>query len=217
MRGHCSAPLRPRDCRVKVAGLVLAAGGGTRLGRPKAEVVFAGRRLVDLAIESCARAGLSPVVVVLGATLVTPVRLAESPGNDGAEVRVVENEDWATGMASSVRAGLAALLGDLDIDAVVVSLVDTPSVGQEHLGRIASALREGATAAVATYAGRARTPVGLVRAVWAEVAATVTGDQGARGWLRTHPQLVTEVECGDLGPWTDIDVPADLPANRPPC
>ena len=216
MRGHRSAPRRPRDLRVKVAGLVLAAGGGSRLGRPKAEVVFEGRRLVDLAIESCARAGLSPVVVVLGATLLTPARLAGSPGKDSTEVRFVENADWATGMASSVRAGLAALLGDLDIDAVVVSLVDTPSVGEEHIGRIASALRGGAAAAVATYEGRARTPVGLGRVVWAEVAATVTGDVGARGWLRAHPLLVTEVECGDLGPWTDIDIPADLPADRPP-
>ncbi|HEY8621585.1 MAG TPA: NTP transferase domain-containing protein, partial [Dermatophilaceae bacterium] len=52
---------------MKVAGLVLAAGGGSRLGRPKAEVVVGGRRLVDLAIGSCARAGMNPVVVVLGA------------------------------------------------------------------------------------------------------------------------------------------------------
>jgi nicotine blue oxidoreductase len=43
------------------------------------------------------------------------------------------------------------------------------------------------------------------------VAGTVAGDEGARGWLRAHPDLVTQVECADLGPWTDIDTPADLP------
>ena len=207
---------------MKVAGLVLAAGGGSRLGRPKAEVVVGGRRLVDLAIGSCARAGMNPVVVVLGAVWVIPMPLADSldadtpdapdaDAPDAPEVWLVENGDWATGMASSLKAGLAALELDPGIDAVVVTLVDTLSVGEEHLRRVASALSNGATAAVATYEGKARTPVGLAREVWADVARTVAGDEGARGWLRAHPQLVTDVECADLGPWTDIDTPAHLP------
>ena len=199
---------------MKVAGLVLAAGGGSRLGRPKAEVVVGGRRLVDRAIESCVRAGMNPVVVVLGAVWLTPMPLADSPAKPDAappEVWLVENSDWATGMASSLRAGLAAVEPDAGIDAVVVTLVDTLSVGGEHLRRVGAALRDGATAAVATYKGKARTPVGLTREVWADVAETVAGDEGARGWLRAHPKLVTEVECADLGRWTDIDTTADLP------
>jgi CTP:molybdopterin cytidylyltransferase MocA len=198
---------------MKVAGLVLAAGGGSRLGRPKAEIVVGGRRLVDRAVESCIGAGLSPVVVVLGAAWLTPMPLADSPDGGNPQIWLVENVDWATGMASSLQAGLAALQADIgsDIDVVVVTLVDTPSVGVEHLRRIASVLRGGATAAVATYEGRARTPVGLARQVWAEVAATVAGDEGARGWLSAHSHLVTDVECADLGSWTDIDTPADLP------
>ena len=206
---------------MKVAGLVLAAGGGSRFGRPKAEVEVGGRRLVDLAIDSCIHAGLSPVVVVLGASLLTPMTPMmpdgpnDNPNDDPADnltdVRLVENADWATGMSSSLRAGLAALEAEPGIDAVVVTLVDTPSVGEEHLRRIGLALRDGATAAVATYAGKARTPVGLTREVWADVARTVAGDEGARGWLRAHPHLATEVECADLGPWTDIDIPTDLP------
>ena len=201
---------------MKVAGLVLAAGGGSRFGRPKAEVEVGGRRLVDLAIESCVQAGLNPVVVVMGAAWLTPMRLTnpgggESADGNTADVWLVDNTDWATGMASSLRAGLAAVEPDLDIDAVVVTLVDTPCVDEEHLRRIGLTLSEGATAAVATYEGKARTPVGLTRAVWADVAGTLAGDEGARGWLRAHPHLVTEVECADLGPWSDIDTPADLP------
>ncbi|HEY8618885.1 MAG TPA: NTP transferase domain-containing protein, partial [Dermatophilaceae bacterium] len=201
---------------------VLAAGGGSRLGRPKAEVVVGGRRLVDLAIGSCARAGMNPVVVVLGAVWLTPMPLADSldadipdapdaDAPDAPEIWLVENGDWATGMASSLKAGLAALELDPGIDAVVVTLVDTISVGEQHLRRVGSALKAGATAAVATYDGRARTPVGLAREVWADVAATVAGDEGARGWLRAHSDLVTNVECADLGSWTDIDTSADLP------
>jgi CTP:molybdopterin cytidylyltransferase MocA len=211
---------------MNVAGLVLAAGGGSRLGRPKAEIEVGGRRLVDLAVEACVRAGLSPVVVVLGAVWLTPMPIADgsdrvdradradrADGINGSEadVRLVENAEWSSGMASSLRVGLEALIVDLGVDAVVVTLVDTPSVGAEHLRRIGSALRGGATAAVATYGGNARTPVGLTREVWADVAGTIAGDEGARGWLRAHPGLVTTVECADLGPWTDIDTAADLP------
>ncbi len=194
-----------------VAGLVLAAGEGSRLGRPKAEVVVGGRRMVDRAMESCVLAGLSPVVVVLGAAWLVPMPLADSPGNVTPEIWLVENGNWATGMASSVRAGLAALELEAGIDAAVLTLVDTLSVGPEHLRRICTALREGATAAVATYDGMARTPVGLTRGVWADVARTVAGDEGARRWLRAHPDLVTSVECADLGRWTDVDTQADLP------
>ena len=196
-----------------VAGLVLAAGEGSRLGRPKAEVVVGGRRLVDLAIESCVRAGLSPVVVVLGASWVIPMPLADSPGRDAPEVWLVENTEWSSGMASSLRAGLAALEPEAGIEALVVTLVDTISVGEQHLGRIGAALRDGATAAVATYRGETRTPVGLAREVWADVARTVVGDEGARGWLRAHTEMVTEVECADLGPWIDIDTTDDLPGR----
>ena len=196
---------------MKIAGLVLAAGGGSRFGRPKAEVEVGGRRLVDLAIESCLRAGLSPVVVVLGAEWLTPMPPADSVAGDRADIWLVDNTDWAAGMSSSLRAGLEALEVDLGIKAVVITLVDTLSVGEEHLRRIGSVLRNGAPAAVATYKGAPRTPVGLTREVWADVARTLAGDEGARGWLRAHAHLVTAVECADLGSWTDIDAPKDLP------
>ncbi|MEP7016412.1 MAG: nucleotidyltransferase family protein [Actinomycetota bacterium] len=195
---------------MKIAGLVLAAGGGSRFGRPKAGVEFGGRRLVDLAIESCVVAGLSPVVVVLGAVWLTPAPRADSVGNDATEIWLVENPDWPTGLASSLRAGLVALEGEPAVDAVVITLVDTVAVGKQHLQRIGSALSDGATAAVATYLGHPRTPVGLTREVWSDVWRTVDGDQGARKWLRANPDLVTGVECADLGPWVDIDAPGDL-------
>ncbi len=203
--------LIPSGSGMKVAGLVLAAGGGSRFGQPKAAVEVGGRRLVDRAIESCVRAGLSPVVVVLGAAWLTPMPLADEVAAEPADIWLVENARWPTGIASSLRAGIGALESDPGIDALVITLVDTISVGQEHLRRVGSALRGGATVAVATYGGHARTPVGLAREHWADVARTVAGDEGARVWLRAHPDLVTNVECGDLGALIDIDTPDDLP------
>jgi CTP:molybdopterin cytidylyltransferase MocA len=194
---------------VKVGGVVLAAGRGSRFGRPKAEVEVGGHRLVDLAVEACVGAGLDPVVVVIGAARVEIPSVAHGDMLT-SRVRVVDNPAWATGMASSLRAGLAALAEE-DLDAAVVTLVDTPTVVAAHLRRVVGQLALGSSAAVAAYQGQARTPVGLARDVWSDVARSVTGDEGARGWLRRNSQRVATVECGDLGPWQDIDTPADLP------
>lgn len=187
-----------------IAGLLLAAGEGRRLGRPKALVEVDGQRLVDRAVATLAEGGCAPVVVVLGAAV------GDVPG-----ARVVENPDWATGMGSSLRSGLAAL--PESVEAVVVALVDQPGVGPGAVARLREAYVGGAEAAVATYAGRPRNPVLLGRAVWDEVAALATGDTGARAWLRVHPDRVTSVPCDDVATPDDIDTADDLAAwTRPP-
>ncbi|MCM3660615.1 nucleotidyltransferase family protein [Georgenia satyanarayanai] len=188
------------------AGLVLAAGSGSRFGRPKAEVGYDGRTLLDRAVDACRSAELRPVVVVLGARIAPRVRLALP-----AHVDTVTNTQWRTGMASSLRTGLLHLTDETDADAAVVTLVDTPSVGAEHLLRVRRVLDAARPAAVASYGGAWRTPVALGRGLWPSVVASVSGDRGAGPWLRSHPELVIPVECGDLGPWTDIDTPEDLP------
>ncbi|MCY7364825.1 MAG: molybdopterin-guanine dinucleotide biosynthesis protein MobA, partial [Frankiaceae bacterium] len=72
----------------------------------------------------------------------------------------------------------------------------------------------GAVAAVATYDGRPRNPVLLDRTTWAGVAEAASGDDGARSWLRAHPDLVTAVDCTDVGAPDDLDTPQDLAALR---
>ena len=128
---------------------------------------------------------------------------------------------WRTGMGSSLRAALQALSGAgagpapapasaADVGAVVVALADQPLVGAEAVARLIAAYRDGISVAVAAYDGQPRNPVLLAREHWPEVIATATGDQGARTFLRTRPELVTLVECGDTGRPDDIDTPADL-------
>jgi CTP:molybdopterin cytidylyltransferase MocA len=181
----------------RVAGVLLAAGQGSRLGMPKALVELGGRRLVDRAADLLRDGGTCPVVVVTGAAPVTV------PGAAG-----VPNPDWQAGMGSSLAAGLAAL--PADCAAAVVALVDQPLIGPEVIRRLLAAHRTGAELAVAAYRGRARNPVLLARGHWAGVLAAADGDTGARPYLRAHPDLVTLVECADIGRPDDVDTPGDL-------
>ena len=198
----------------RIAGILLAAGGGSRLGRPKALVEFRGRTLAERGVALLRDGGADPVLVVTGAV---PVSM---PGT-----RSVHNPDWATGMGSSLAAGLRALRepgeggpspagdgsGDADgPDAAVIALADQPLVGPESVRRLIAAFRAGASVAVAAYDGKPRNPVLIGREHWPSVLATVTGDTGARPFLRAHPELVTVVECGDTGSPDDIDTAADL-------
>ncbi|MGW4801415.1 NTP transferase domain-containing protein [Nonomuraea sp. MG754425] len=184
----------------EVAGLLLAAGEGARLGRPKALVEFEGERLVDRGVRMLEEGGCHPVVVVLGAATVQ-VRGAVT----------VRNPDWASGMGSSLRVGLAAL--PEEAGSVVVALIDQPLIGP---GAVRALIGSGATGlAVATYGGRRRNPVLITRAHFAGVAELATGDVGARPYLKAHPELVTEVPCDDYGDPADIDTPEDLARLQP--
>jgi nicotine blue oxidoreductase len=189
---------------------LLAAGEGSRFGQPKALVELNGQTLAERGVGLLRAGGADPILVVSGAV---PLEL------DGT--LTVDNPQWRTGMGSSLRAALQALaearrgpdIGPemgTDIGAVVVALADQPLVGAEAVARLIAAYRGGASVVVAAYDGQPRNPVLLAREHWPEVIATATGDQGARTFLRTRPELVTLVECGDTGRPDDIDTPADL-------
>ena len=192
--------------RTTVAGVLLAAGEGSRFGQPKALVELNGQTLAERGVDLLRAGGADPILVVTGAV---PLELDRT--------LTVDNPQWRTGMGSSLRAALHALteagrgpdIGP-DIGAVVVALADQPLVGAEAVARLIAAYRDGASVAVAAYHGQPRNPVLLAREHWPEVIATATGDQGARTFLRTRPELVTLVECGDTGRPDDIDTPADL-------
>jgi CTP:molybdopterin cytidylyltransferase MocA len=182
-----------------VAALVLAAGGGRRYGMPKALVEYGGSLLVERAVRTAA-AVCDPVLVVLGAQAVDVWRTADLSG-----ATVLANRDWETGMASSLRTGLDGLRGwPGRVDAVLVLLVDMPGMTPAALARMAEHAAPDALA-VPTYDGVRGHPVLLGREHWAGVAASATGDEGARAYLAAHP--VTEVDCTGLADPTDLDVP----------
>ena len=191
--------------RSAVAGVLLAAGEGSRFGRPKALVELDGQTLAERGVALLRAGGTDPVLIVTGA--------AQVELRPEHQARTVYNGDWRTGMGSSLRAALRALTeleAGQEVGAVVVALADQPLVGAEAVGRLIAAYQAGAGVAVAAYGGKPRNPVLLAREHWPEVIATATGDQGARAFLRARPELVTLVECGDTGRPDDIDTPADL-------
>ncbi|SOB84805.1 nicotine blue oxidoreductase [Streptomyces sp. 1331.2] len=187
-----------------VAALVLAAGGGRRLGgRPKALIRYGGRPLVEHAVAVVRAGGCPDVTVVLGAEGERVRATAHLPG-----CRLVTNPDWAGGMGSSLRAGLAAVAPNAP--AVLVMLVDTPGVTPAAVARLLAAHRAGAELAAAAYHGRRGHPVLIGARHLAEAAAGASGDAGARALLTAHAAEVVLVECADVAVPDDLDTPADL-------
>lgn len=199
------------DTKGEVAGLLLAAGGGRRLGgRPKALLPFRGRPLVEHAVRILRTGGCGPVHVVLGAAAAEVRERADLGG-----CVIVENPHWAGGMGSSLRAGLASLAGAVPRpDATVIGLVDQPGVGAGTVARVLAAAHAGddlvAALVSAMYEGRRGHPVLIGASRWAGVAAGAGEDRGARTYLRAHAEQTVLVECGDVGDPADIDTPADL-------
>ncbi|MEW1720230.1 nucleotidyltransferase family protein [Streptomyces sp. NPDC093109] len=205
----------PAPPRPPVAGLLLAAGGGRRLGgRPKALLPYRGRPLVEHAARVLRAGGCGPVHVVLGAAAHEVRERAALPG-----CVLVGNPRWAEGMGSSLRAGLDSLAGT-DARAALVLLVDQPGIGAAAVARVVAAYRDANADAdslvSASYGGRRGHPVLFGAGHWAGIAAAAHGDRGARGYLGAREGEITPVECGDVAEAFDIDTEEDLWRLDPP-
>ncbi|MFD9634165.1 nucleotidyltransferase family protein [Streptomyces violascens] len=198
---------QPPTNAAQVTGLLLAAGGGRRLGgRPKALLPHRGRPLVENAVRVLREGGCRTVYVVLGAAAEEVRARADLAG-----CVLVDNPDWTEGMGSSLRAGLEALSkSDEASGAALVSLVDQPGIGAEAVTRVLAAHRSGDSLAAASYDGKRGHPVLFGADRWADIAASATGDRGARVYLKAHEAEIALVECGDIAEPYDIDTEADL-------
>jgi CTP:molybdopterin cytidylyltransferase MocA len=185
-----------------VAGLLLAAGAGRRMGIPKGLVRDAdGESWAARSTRLLAEGGASPLLVVVGA------RGDEVSGEVASCATVVHAHGWEEGMGASLRAGLTALAAAAapGVVAVVVGLVDTPGVGAPVVARLIEyAVAQGSSAlARAAYLGVPGHPVVLGRDHWPAVIDTARGDAGARTYLAGRD--VVRLECGDVGDGRDVD------------
>jgi molybdenum cofactor cytidylyltransferase len=185
-----------------IAGLVLAAGAGTRFGGRKQLAQLDGRPLLEHALAAMAGAPVEPVAVVLGADA---AEIAAAIDMHGAEPIVCQ--EWDEGQSASLRVGIDAL-EHAGADAVVVTLGDQPRIAAGAIAAVAAGRAPGGADAVrATYDGRPGHPVLLERSLF-EVVRGLRGDTGAREVLRYA--RVAEVPCDGLGDPADVDTPADL-------
>jgi CTP:molybdopterin cytidylyltransferase MocA len=187
-----------------VLGLVLAAGGSSRMGRPKQLAELGGRPLLEHVLRALEDAPVDGVVVALGAHA-AQVRARVDLGR--AVPLVVE--DWSRGMGHVLASALAAAPAR-DHRATVVLLGDQPLVSGGSVARLVDAWRAGAGPVVtAAYGGRPGHPKLFDHRLLPELLR-LDGDTGARDLLAAHPDWVHAVEVGDLGSDVDVDVEADL-------
>lgn len=185
-------------------GLVLAAGAGSRMGRPKALVRGDdGVPWVERAVRVLRDGGCGKVTVVLGAA----AEEARALVPDDADVVVARR--WDEGMSASLRAGLRSV-EDSTATAVLIHLVDLPDVGPDVVRRLAATGVWTGALARASYSSRPGHPVLVGRDHWAGIVASAGGDAGAREYLRSRG--AAEVECGDLAGGRDVDTASGLDA-----
>jgi molybdenum cofactor cytidylyltransferase len=189
-----------------VAGVILAAGGSSRLGEPKQLIELGGLPLVRKAALSALEAGALPVVVVLGAENDQILPALEGLDN----VRIALNSRWKSGLASSVAAGLAALSEDEQVDGAMLVLADQPFVDAHSLKNLIDAFGESRLVASA-YSNTVGVPAIIGREFFPELME-LQGDRGAGPWLRARSADVTKVPL-PVSP-LDIDTRDDIELLR---
>jgi molybdenum cofactor cytidylyltransferase len=193
----------------RIAAVVLAAGRSTRMGGPnKLLAEIAGRPLVRIAAEEALASAAHPVIVVTGHQ-----RDKVEAALDGLDVTFVHNPDFADGMSTSVKAGVAAVPGDAD--GVIVCLGDMPQVNAPLIDKLIAAFdpEKGALVVAPVIGGRRGNPVVWSRRFFPDLAA-LSGDAGARNLIASFPEAVVEVPLSGTAALVDVDTPEALDAAR---
>ncbi|MGA2129242.1 MAG: molybdopterin-binding/glycosyltransferase family 2 protein [Xanthobacteraceae bacterium] len=201
------APAEP--ARRQVAAIVLAAGRSTRMGGPnKLLAEISGKPLVRIAAEQALASRARPVIVVTGHE-----RARVEAALAGLPVRLVHNPDYADGLSTSLKAGLAAV--PADVDGAIVCLGDMPQVSSALIDRLVCAFDPefGALVVVPTIGGKRGNPVVWSRRFFADLAR-LEGDVGARHLIASYAEVVAEVALEDAAALTDVDTPEALRAVK---
>ncbi len=192
-----------------VAAIILAAGRSTRMGGPnKLLAELEGKKLVRIATEQALASKASEVIVVTG----HQAELVEQ-ALEGLKVKFVRNPDFAGGLASSVKAGIAAV--PANADGAIICLGDMPLIDAKLIDRLIESFApdRGNLIVVPVADGRRGNPVLWSRRFFAELM-TLDGDIGARHLIAKHGEAVAEVPVEGDGAFLDIDTPQALEAAR---
>ncbi len=196
---HTSDPVR---C---VAVIVLAAGASTRFGQPKQLFAYGGEPLIKRAAKAALDTGARPVIIVLGAN--API-IAPQLGELDDAVRIITNERWEEGLASSLSTGIGAVTSIApQSDGVLITLADQPFVNAAALQRLLHAFDDDSRIIAAEYSGTIGVPA-IVGCEYFDALCALRGDAGAGNWLRSNRSAVTRVPVSEAA--IDIDTGADV-------
>jgi molybdenum cofactor cytidylyltransferase len=201
-------PAGPEGNR-NVVAVILAAGRSTRMGGPnKLLAELSGKPLVRTVTEQALASGASGVIVVTGHQAAEVEKALA-----GLKVKFVRNPDFAAGLASSVKTGIAAV--PANADGAVVCLGDMPLIDARLIDRLIEAFApdRGELIAVPVSDGRRGNPVLWSRRFFTELMS-LDGDIGARHLIAKHAEAVAEVPVEGHGAFLDIDTPEALAAAR---
>jgi molybdenum cofactor cytidylyltransferase len=190
--------------RAGIGAVILAAGASTRMGVSKQLLEFGGETLLRRASCAALKAGCRPVVVVTGADAAATRKALR-----GLDVREAENQQWESGISSSVRVGIEGLVtANPQIAAVVLMLCDQPFVTREIITQLVAAHRETGRSIVASRYGRSYGVPALFDKIHFAELATLEGDAGAKRVIQKHlPNIhLVPFPKGEI----DIDTPDDL-------
>ena len=204
---------QPRDEPVhparNIAAIVLGAGRSSRMGGPnKLLAEIKGKPLIRIVVEQALASHARPVVVVTGHQ-----RERVEAALSGLPVKFVHNPDFAEGLGTSLRAGIAAL--SADVDGAIVCLGDMPQIDGALIDRLTAAIDpdKGALIAVPTIDGKRGNPVVWSRRFFPDLM-TVEGDVGARHLIGRYPEAIAEVPVQGAAVLTDVDTPEALEAVK---
>lgn len=183
-----------------IAGIVLAAGGSKRMGRPKMLLPFGGGTVLSAAVAALLRSRLDRVVVVLGAESERVRRESALP--EDPRLRVVVNASWLEGMASSLRRGLEEAS---DAEGVLIALGDQPGMTAVRVNAVLDGFRAGVRLVVPASGTVPTHPVLFARSLFPELRS-LTGDAGAREVVSRHWEEAVRLEAEPL---MDVDTEED--------
>ena len=185
-----------------IAALVLAAGGSSRLGRPKQLEPWAGATLLDTVLRQVEMGPFEERFVVIGAFL---EQILETVGLDGWTV--VENPEWEDGLASSLRVGVDAVLRLTRAETLAIFLGDQPDVDESILDELLSTHSKSKRhVVVPKYRYEWGNPVIVSKPLWPRLMS-LEGDNGAMHLFKAHPEWVEEV-------WFEARLPRDVDTER---
>lgn len=191
------------------AAIILAAGASTRLGQPKQLLEIDGESLLRRTVRLAAEAGCAPIFTVLG---FEGDRMRQELHD--LEAQPVLNPDWQSGMASSLRSGIRAVMNETpEPPKTLILLCDQPLLSAEILsGLLRASAEKRSLLTASSYAGRSGAPAVFDQQLYPDLLR-IEGDQGARSIIQRYAAQTITIEFP--GGVIDIDTPEDV-ANLSP-